>query len=281
MLSRLKDDGRYHLGSLFYRTLRGSGQAPGSVLVNGTPKCGTTWMLLLVGSLPGYRVVGNFQGQIERYGQMRPGEVVHGHDRHSAKLADLLCRNGIKVVVLIRDPRDQLVSRVYHIRRDSGHAWHQALADMSVDEALMACIEGRPGLPSTRALFDISQSWMNSASDCLCVRYEALLDDTAGEYRRVLDFLGVRLPGGLLETIVRRNRFSRLATGRRFWKPAAEAGASNTQSHFRKGIAGDWRNHFKPEHVERFKVLVGDKLIELGYEPDLAWQNTRLPEPQA
>jgi hypothetical protein len=79
-----------------------------------------------------------------------------------------------------------------------------------------------------------------------------------------------------LNDIVKRNRFARLAVGRRFWKTSPESDSGNTDSHFRKGVAGDWHNYFKPEHVAKFKELLGDRLIDLGYEKDLEWSNTAL-----
>jgi hypothetical protein len=39
----------------------------------------------------------------------------------------------------------------------------------------------------------------------------------------------------------------------------------------RKGIIGDWRNHFTPANVRHLKAGAGKFLIELGYERDLDW----------
>jgi hypothetical protein len=91
------------------------------VLVNGSPKTGTTWMLKLVNSIPGSHGLGNFRGEIDRNRTIGPGDVVHGHDWYTPELAQILIENGIKVVLMMRDPRDQLISRVFHIRRDETH----------------------------------------------------------------------------------------------------------------------------------------------------------------
>jgi hypothetical protein len=40
---------------------------------------------------------------------------------------------------------------------------------------------------------------------------------------------------------------------------------------FRKGMIGDWRNHFTAEHKAAFKRQAGELLLELGYEDDLSW----------
>jgi hypothetical protein len=71
--------------------------------------------------------------------------------------------------------------------------------------------------------------------------------------------------------IVYAQRFTAQAKGRR-------AGEENTQSHYRKGIAGDWVNHFTPAHVEAFKDRFGDLVEQLGYAADATW-GTGSPEP--
>ena len=47
-------------------------------------------------------------------------------------------------------------------------------------------------------------------------------------------------------------------------------------SFLRKGIAGDWKNHFTREAAEVFDRYCGDALIAAGYEPDRTWIE-RLP----
>jgi hypothetical protein len=45
----------------------------------------------------------------------------------------------------------------------------------------------------------------------------------------------------------------------------------NRSSYLRKGIAGDWRNHFTPLASEAFATACGDMLIAAGYENDHMW----------
>jgi hypothetical protein len=274
IVQRVSEDGRYALDCLSYRIFQGRNHRPVRILVGGTPKTGTTWMMRMITSIPGYRSVGNFHGDVQRYRHLTLGEVVHAHDRFTPELAQILESNHIKAIITFRDPRDQVISRVFHIRRDTTHRWHQSLSAMSMDEALMVCIEGQGTLPSTRSLVDVSYSWMEAASNSMCVRYEDMLQDNFAQFQNVLAFLDIQLPNALLNDIVQRNRFARLAVGRRFWKTKRGSDSGNTDSHFRKGMAGDWHNYFKPEHVAKFKELLGDRLIDLGYERDLHWSNT-------
>jgi hypothetical protein len=261
----------YTLNTLQYRYFDGKKNPLRKVLVNGSPKTGTTWMLKLIESIPGYRAVGNFNGSIQRYDAVVPGDVVHGHDWYSPELSTMLTSNGISVILMVRDPRDQQVSRVFHIRRDPKHAWHERLKAVSFDEALMACIEGREGLQGARAMIGLTHSWIHEGADAICVHYEDLLKDTETHLRQVLDYLDIKVSDSMLRAIIAHNRFSRLARGKKFWQSGRRRGQEDPNSHFRKGIAGDWKNYLTDSHIEKFKEVAGEALIELGYERDLNW----------
>jgi hypothetical protein len=64
--------------------------------------------------------------------------------------------------------------------------------------------------------------------------------------------------------IVDRHSFSQKAGGR-------ERGVEDARNHYRKGVAGDWRHHFEPVHIEYFKRNYNDLLLTLGYETDAHW----------
>jgi hypothetical protein len=241
------------------------------VLVNGSPKTGTTWMLKMIESIPGYHEVGNFNGEIARYHTVQAGDVVHGHDWLSPELAEILDRNAIRVVLMIRDPRDQLISRVFHIRRVQDHAWHERLKAVSMEEAISLCIEGGDGVPGTRTMIELTQTWLDNRINIVYVRYEELLAEPVKEFHRVVDYLGIEMTDALVESIVARNQFERLATGKKFWKESRKQGQADPNSHFRKGITGDWQNYFNEDLKQKFKEAAGDKLIELGYEKDMNW----------
>ncbi len=96
------------------------------------------------------------------------------------------------------------------------------------------------------------------------VTYEALRRDPVGELRRVTAALG----GGeaelarIAETVA--NFGFEAQTGRR-------EGKADWRSAKRKGVVGDWRNHFGPEAARVFAEKANGALLELGYEDDPAW----------
>lgn len=72
------------------------------------------------------------------------------------------------------------------------------------------------------------------------------------------------IPGEKLLGIIYRNRFS-VKAGKR------NVGNEDVRSHYRKGISGDWANHFNSEHKEYFKENYNHVLLKLGYEKKSDW----------
>jgi hypothetical protein len=101
-------------------------------------------------------------------------------------------------------------------------------------------------------------------SDYTEVRYEDLLERPNEEVQRLLGFLGVDADERLVEHCVSSASFEKLSRGR-------ERGQEDPSSFYRKGVAGDWKNHFTEEDRRVFKEEAGELLIRLGYEDDLDW----------
>jgi hypothetical protein len=72
------------------------------------------------------------------------------------------------------------------------------------------------------------------------------------------------MPVEQLLAIIYEHRFSEFAQGR-------SRGEEDASSHYRKGLAGDWRNHFTARHVEHFKARYNELLLKTGYEASADW----------
>ena len=88
--------------------------------------------------------------------------------------------------------------------------------------------------------------------------------DPEAVLKRVLTFLKVNDSNRYVQRCLQANTFERLAGGRR-------PGEVDPTSFFRKGIVGDWRNHFSEENIVVFKQVAGNTLITAGYEEDDQW----------
>jgi hypothetical protein len=122
-----------------------------------------------------------------------------------------------------------------------------------------------PFLPVvTRPWHQHVASWREAGNQVVFVRYEDLLADTRAALTGVFTaYLGAEPQADLIALAVDRCAFER-QTGR---KPGVE----DRKNFARKGIAGDWRNHFSADARREFHRKAGEVLIALGYATDDAW----------
>ena len=166
--------------------------------------------------------------------------------------------------VVIRDLRDTLVSgyfsvKVSHPVIEATHpALRQALESLTVEEGLIFLMdEWLPGCAR------IQTSWLEAGERL--IKYEDLLADDIGILEPLLiDHCELPVGREELRKIIEGSRFEQVTGGR-------ARGEEDIRAHERKGIAGDWQNHFTPRVKEAFKVRYGGLLVATGYERDLGW----------
>jgi hypothetical protein len=244
------------------------------VFIAGLPKSGTTWMKQLMGSVPGYkprwpfdpdRCVANHD-VCEAVFATLPWDlysVVKLHTRCTPANLAVVEKFGLRTGVMLRDLRDQCVSRYFHVLHDQRHRHHAYYNRISKEAALFHSLE---------ITIDEQVQWIKgwlpvlaSRSDrFLEARYEELRADPQAVLSRVLSFYEISLTAaqiaGIIAAVARRTTFD------------VRANLRSGKGTARKGIKGDWRNHFTPAHVRRFKEGCGEFLVQLGYEKNLDWQ---------
>jgi hypothetical protein len=179
---------------------------------------------------------------------------------------------GDKAVVVLRDPRDLMISLMFswlyshgsEARVDSGR---RVLHDMPNDEKRVAYMIPGFGIGARRRMY---WTWVEGVhEDALVLRYESLVANQHAEFGKVFDWLGWDVPKKTLDTVVDRLSFE-ARSGR---KP----GATDKFSHYRRGVSGDWRNYFTRQHGEQWERLSPGFLREIGYEESDDWWRD-LPE---
>jgi hypothetical protein len=90
-----------------------------------------------------------------------------------------------------------------------------------------------------------------------------MLRDSAS-IRRAMKVLGVDDSAPAVEACVAAGAFKALSGGR-------APGQEDRGNFFRKGVAGDWTNHFRDEDRRIFNEEAGRALVELGYEANERW----------
>jgi sulfotransferase 6B1 len=207
---------------------------------------------------------------LERFLRRCPqGMFVTAHARFHPVLKALINEFRFRHVLLLRDPRDVVVSHAFYVKREPLHFHHDYFTRTlkSDEQRIMATIRGfGPDASNGDApLLPIGESfagfipWLDEPFT-LAIRFEDLIGPSGGGDDEE-QLAAIQRIGGFVGRLLDREQ-ARYVAKRMYGKGSLT---------FRKGQAGDWRNHFTDAHRRAFKEVAGDMLIKLGYESDAGW----------
>jgi len=168
-----------------------------------------------------------------------------------------------KTIFVMRDPRDVVVSWYYsskfsHPTIGPIERIRQDLQRRSQADGLLFTIDHLADF----GLFEAQRSWSDAPAidaNVLLLRYEDLVGpDGLASIERLLLHCDIRIPANEVEPLMRAHTFEKLSGRVR--------GNEDTHAHYRKGIAGDWRNHFNDAIQARFTQTTGDLIERWRYE---------------
>ena len=198
---------------------------------------------------------------------------------------------------VVRDPRDIVVSAYYSHLYSHPTDRSEKLAVLKEKLKVVTASEGLLlEMDFLKNVLTQMETWDYEASNILEIKMEEMIGNPYESFMDIFNFLGIHckkegfinysnflfkkafnkvnrnlFPGYLfnpppekLLQIIHRNRFSQKSGGRK-------RGQEDIQNHYRKGIAGDWKNHFEKKHIDYFKERYNNLLIQLGYENSLNW----------
>jgi lipopolysaccharide transport system ATP-binding protein len=250
----------------------GSVQVVGEVAEDPTPpvfhvthwKAGSQWIHKILRQCVPERIVAPRLGEAQvRHYAIQRGRVyptVYMTKEDLAKVAPL----DAKLFVVIRDLRDTLVSAYFSIKyshpmvNDEIVALRRKLLELDQEAGFLHLLDD--WLPQCAR---IQLSWIEAGEPVL--KYEDLLEDDLELLKSALiQKCGLPVSPEDLRKAILDNRFESLTRGRK-------RGAEEILAHERKGVAGDWRNHFTERIKAAFKARHGGVLVAAGYEKDLCW----------
>ncbi|KAM4633889.1 sulfotransferase 2B1-like isoform 2-T3 [Polymixia lowei] len=233
------------------------------------PKSGTTWMqeilplMLNGGDLTPVKTIPNWD-RVPWLEETRTALVVDRLTSPRAMVTHLpynlmptsFYNSKAKVIYVTRNPKDVMVSS-YHF-----HQMARFLDDPGTFQEFMdKFLEGQ-------VLFgkwtDHVKSWRHTelGDRILYITYEEMVQDLRGALRRFSDFLGSNLSEEVIQRIAEHCCFNSMKTNcmSNYSLVPQEIMDSNKSPFLRKGITGDWKNHFSPEQEARFSAVIGAEM---------------------
>ena len=194
--------------------------------------------------------------------RLRAGDIAYGHLHATPEIVPALCREGVALFFIYRDPRDVVVSHVHYVTdietNHVHHAYYCALPDF--DARLKTSILGRPEMgdlfPDIRARFEPFLGWLRPE---VCVlKFEDLIEHRENTLDRILthaEHHGFTLHGSRSDAL----------------RTLSDSINPQKSPTFRSGKVGGWREKFTDEHKRLFKEMTGELLVQLAYEENADW----------
>ncbi|XP_030836981.1 sulfotransferase 1C2-like [Strongylocentrotus purpuratus] len=168
-----------------------------------------------------------------------------------------------KVVYVARNPKDTAVS-YYHFcllvtDLPNYTSWDEFFEEFIADRV--------PG----GSWFDHTLSWwkLRNHSNVLFLTYEDMKQDSRKAVVRIAEFMGKSLSDDIIDRIVDASSFKFMKKNKSTNPDAAyenEMDNKNNKSFMRKGVVGDWKNHFSEDQNRRFDELYQEKMAGSGLE---------------
>ncbi|ELT93527.1 hypothetical protein CAPTEDRAFT_171350 [Capitella teleta] len=163
-------------------------------------------------------------------------------------------REGLKVVVVLREPKDTLTSYYYHYCNLFSFPgdFHQFFELVRQDRLLGGNI------------FKMSRDWWQARHlpNVLVVKYEELKKDAAHVVRRIGEFLEIPLDAEAVNKIVQQCDMNTMKKTLLSMNPGDPKLVKIAEKFFRKGIVGDWKNHMTQDEVDFV-----DECVRKYYDP--------------
>jgi hypothetical protein len=167
-----------------------------------------------------------------------------------------------KYVYVARNPFDCAVSFYHHTR---GFVRHYDFADGTFDDFFECFLSGKVDFGD---YFDHLVSWYRRKDDAnvLLVTYEDMQEDPDAAIVAVAEFLGGTAASAVrdaasLARIREASCFASMSRNQRRWSSERPRGMPEF---VRKGIVGDWRNHFSVDQAQRLLEEFARRTQETG-----------------
>ncbi len=230
---------------------------PADIFIVGYPKSGNTWMQNLIAGVV-YHLDPEHLSDFLLLDLVPDVHSCRYYRRHQTpmffKTHHLPRAEYRRVIYLLRDGRDVMVSYYHHLRALNGDA-------VDFSEIVRT---GQHLYPSK--WHDHVSAWRSNpfGAEILTVRYEDLLENPVSQLRRVCDFAGIERSEQFLETVSRKSSFAKMR------EKEEKSGWANPEwptSRFfvRRGEVGSFKDEMPENVLSVFLAQAGDILRACNY----------------
>ncbi|XP_069493579.1 sulfotransferase 2A1-like [Ambystoma mexicanum] len=160
-----------------------------------------------------------------------------------------------KVIYTVRNPKDVLVSLYYFAQMTTFYKDPE-----SFEQFLELFLKGEVPFGSW---FDHVNGWMelNGQSNFLLLCYDDLLQDLRGGVVKICKFLGQELDDETIDLVTKHSLFKNMKENKMANFSLLANYFDQSKSPFmRKGISGDWKNHFTVKQAEHFDHVYQERM---------------------
>ncbi len=178
---------------------------------------------------------------------------------------NILSSTNKKIIYVIRDPRDVMVSYYHHekhfartvLKRQTEFRFDD---ELSVNDELSAYIKYRFETKSFPYL-NWSEHVKKALNDprILFIKYEELLTDPSAQMAKAIDFLKLKINQKRIASIVSHHAFEKE-------KRRLKEDRQEYSIHLRKGVSGEWKEIFNKEMLEYIYAHGGEQMRIFEYE---------------
>lgn len=230
------------------------------VIIAAYMKSGSTWFRNLIAGViygidPEFAPFKLVWDLVPNYGPKRPF-----YKRYSTpmyfKSHDLPQPQFKRVVYLIRDGRDVMVSYFHHFKTMEG----------GKDADFLKVVKGKKGLPAACKWHRHVETWLSNPYDAqmLIIKYEDLKTNPVNELQRFCAFVGEKRDEAFLKLIAEKAAFEKMRQ-----KEAANGMGllawPKEKAFVRRGEIGSYKDEMPPEILDIFLLDAEATLRKLGY----------------
>ncbi len=188
-------------------------------------------------------------------GRLKPSQVLVTHLYYSENYAKWLEESDAKVLFMVRDPRDVVISSA-HFESPKHHLREQLDAADDIQSRIELLVKGdtSSNIPPIAEYLAQFTGWMKR--NCMVVRFEELTGDVDTRERtieNIFSYIGLPVDRQWL---------------RKSLLPNVISPSSPT---FRSGKPSQWVTKYDDATLELFRQFGSDLLIEMGYETSHDW----------